>query len=212
MRKLALFSAWLLATVAVSSVTYQVLAAADSGVRDAPRTAVVVASGLEPPVAAVGASASDSSNTTSITPYTSDPVTPDGSSTTHGLLAGTSPAPRPDDNDGAGGSLVNPASTTTTTTMPPPGASTVPPAPATTSATVSEAWKTTTITSPGGSLTVSYRTGEVRYEVAVPAAGFELDIESTGPDVRVEFEGEDEGWEIRARWHDGAFSPEVKET
>jgi hypothetical protein len=208
MRKLALFSAWLLATVAVSSVTYQVLDAADSGVRDAPRTAVVVATGLEPPVAAVGASASDSSDTTSITPHTSDPVTLGGSSPTHELLAGTSPAPRPDDNDGAGGSLVTPASTTTT----PPGASTVPPAPATTSATVSEAWKTTTITSPGGSLTVSYRTGEVRYEVAVPAAGFELDIESTGPDVRVEFEGEDEGWEIRARWHDGAFSPEVKET
>jgi hypothetical protein len=72
-------------------------------------------------------------------------------------------------------------------------------------------WKTTTITSPGGNLTVSYRTGEVRYEAAIPAAGYELEIKSTGPDVRVEFLGEDTDWEIRARWNDGVFDPEVNE-
>lgn len=220
MKRLALFSTWLLATVAVSSVTYQVLDAADSGVRDAPRTAVVVATSLEPLVVAVGAPANDSSDTTSITPQTSDLITLDGSSTTHEPLTqendpsgssgttpatDTSPAPRTDDDDDG-------APTSSTTVATTPSATTGAAAPAATSTTLAVAWKTTTITSPGGSLTVSYRTGEVRYEVAVPAAGFELDIESTGPDVRVQFEGTEEGWEIRARWNDGTFSPEVKET
>ncbi|MGF1665252.1 MAG: hypothetical protein ACFCVC_03155 [Acidimicrobiia bacterium] len=221
MKRLALFSTWLLATVAVSWVTYQVLDAADAEVRNGPQTAVVVAASREPQVVVVGAAA-ETGETEPRGSQAADPATPDGSSPvtmiaqddqTDGVPAtagptGTSPAP-PSDGGGSGGGGATTTSTTVTTV---PSATTATTALATTSTTAAQAWTTTTITSPGGNLTVSYRPGEVRYEVAVPAAGYELEIDSTGPDVKVEFEDDEgDGWEIRARWKDGAFSPEVEE-
>jgi hypothetical protein len=58
---------------------------------------------------------------------------------------------------------------------------------------------------------VSYRPGEVRYEAAVPAAGYELEIDSiSSDDIKVEFEDDEGGgWDIRARWNDGEFETEV---
>ncbi len=217
MKRLVLFSTWLIATVAVSWVTHQVLDAADSEVRDAPQIAVVVATSVERPNVTAEAVDQSPEPTTSITPPTSSPSPFDESSTTVALFtqqsqldgqAGatgvTAAAPAPGLDDDA-------SPTTTTTQAATPTTTTGTSVPATTSTTAAEAWKTTTITSPGGNLTVSYRTGEVRYEVAVPAPGFELEIESTGPDVKVTFDGDDDDWEIRARWNNGSFSPEVKE-
>jgi hypothetical protein len=58
---------------------------------------------------------------------------------------------------------------------------------------------------------VSYRPGEVRYEAAVPSSGYSLDIDSKeSPDIKVTFVGNNDSWEIRARWHDGGFDPEIK--
>lgn len=60
---------------------------------------------------------------------------------------------------------------------------------------------------------MSYRPEEVTYEAAVPAAGYELEIEESGPgEVRVEFTSESgPDYEIRARWDDGQFETEISE-
>ena len=79
MKPLDLFSTWLVATVLVSGVTYQVLDAADAEVRDAPQTAVVVAPDRGPLVVAVSGSEEGVPTPASITSQATGAI--DGSST-----------------------------------------------------------------------------------------------------------------------------------
>lgn len=59
-------------------------------------------------------------------------------------------------------------------------------------------------------MVVSHRPGEVRLESATPNPGYAMEIDKRGPDeVRVEFEGQDDDFEVRVRWNDGALDVEV---
>ena len=69
----------------------------------------------------------------------------------------------------------------------------------------------TTIASAGGLVTVSYRSGEVRIESAVPHPGFVPEVKEEGPpEERVEFESADRKVEIRAEW-DGGLVTQIDE-
>ncbi len=213
-----LFMSWVGATALVSFVTFQALNAAQGQVNDRPLTPVVVAStfqvALEP--------------TSSSSPSTTDPTrrTALSAEATSSSPAGSALL---DPNSGGGsepqqtspvtspGAAAAPVTTTTTvdstsTTSSSTNSSTSTTTTVGQSTTTPAAWTTTTISSPGGSVTVSYRPGEVRYDAAVPTAGYALSIEETGPEVRVEFEHEDlPDYEIRARWNDGTFDSEINE-
>jgi hypothetical protein len=57
---------------------------------------------------------------------------------------------------------------------------------------------------------VSHRPYEVRLDSATPAPGFTMEIDKSGPDeVRVEFEGEDDSYEVRVRWENGVLTTET---
>ena len=100
------------------------------------------------------------------------------------------------------------AATSSTTTTNPSATTTGPPVSTTTTAA---AWQQTTINSIGGSVIVSYRSGEVRLESVVPQPGFLYEIDDSGPpEVRVKLEAEEVRVEIRARW-DGGLVTEVDE-
>lgn len=59
---------------------------------------------------------------------------------------------------------------------------------------------------------MSYRPGEVRYEAGTPAAGFQMEIDETSPEVRVEFASDElSDYEIRARWTSDGFDSEINE-
>lgn len=59
-------------------------------------------------------------------------------------------------------------------------------------------------------MVVGHRPYEVRLESATPAPGFTMEIDKQGPDeVRVEFENDDDSYEIRVRWEDGVLTTEV---
>lgn len=64
--------------------------------------------------------------------------------------------------------------------------------------------------SPGGVVLLNHRPGEVRLASATPSPGFAMEIDEQGPDeVRVEFENDDDSYEVRVRWQDGALRIEV---
>lgn len=57
---------------------------------------------------------------------------------------------------------------------------------------------------------ISHRPGEVRLESATPVPGFTMEIDKRGPDeVRVEFDGEEDDYDIRVRWDGEALDVEV---
>jgi hypothetical protein len=57
-----------------------------------------------------------------------------------------------------------------------------------------------------------YRPGEVSYQSATPAPGFQVDVEKAGPpQVKVEFESESRKVEIEASWSDGDLDVHVSE-
>ncbi len=213
-----LFMSWVGATTLVSFVTFQALSAAQGQVNDRPLTPVVVASTFQEALESPPSSSSPTADTTlrtalsaEATPSSSAGSTlPDRSSESDGTSQQTSPVTVP-------GAAAAPVTTTTTvnstaTTGDTAGSSTSTTTTVGQSTTSVAAWTTTTIDSPGGSVTVSYRPGEVRYDAAVPTAGYALSIEETGPEVRVEFEHDDlPDYEIRARWNDGAFDSEINE-
>jgi hypothetical protein len=68
-----------------------------------------------------------------------------------------------------------------------------------------------TIETPGGSVVVSYRPGEVVYNSAVPVAGFSVELKKEGPPVvEVEFESESARYEVTAQWANGRLSVETE--
>lgn len=105
--------------------------------------------------------------------------------------------------------------TTTTTTEPvaPTTTTTTSPAPPTT---------TTTTTAPqtsvtyhklvGGEVWISSAEPDVRLVNAIPAGGFTVEIEHSGPEeVRVEFESSDHKSSFRAEWEDGELDIKLDE-
>jgi hypothetical protein len=64
----------------------------------------------------------------------------------------------------------------------------------------------------GGTVSIRYRQGEVRLQGAVPAPGYEADIDHEGPDeVRVTFDGDEHETEFRARWRDGQLDVDIEQ-
>ncbi len=114
------------------------------------------------------------------------------------------------------------AQATTTTTTIPPTSTTSPAAapttsvgstPSTTSTTTTTAvvsWSVRTINSAGGTVVVRYRPGEVELQAATPSAGFDAEIEDSGPEkVEVEFEGEEADVKVVVRWDEGTLKVEI---
>jgi hypothetical protein len=69
-----------------------------------------------------------------------------------------------------------------------------------------------TISSAGGTVTVSYGNGQVHFQGASPAFGYSMEIEETGPDeVRVDFESEESEVSVRVEWDGDGLDIEVKD-
>jgi len=65
---------------------------------------------------------------------------------------------------------------------------------------------------PGGTVTIQYRPGEVLLVSAVPLPGYELRIDHEGPEeVKVKFGTEMVEWEFRARWKEGELEVTTRE-
>lgn len=162
MSKWSMIAAWVLVAALATTVTWQIVSAADAQVSDRPP--LQVAAPLPGPA--------DSTTTTGSTPPTSTSVTSTTPTTT--------------------GSIVTAPTET---------------APAGTEA----AWSSDTIATAGGTVVVSYRTGEVMLSSASPASGFAADIKKPGPpEVDVEFESESAKFRVRAEWSNGRLSVETE--
>ena len=69
-----------------------------------------------------------------------------------------------------------------------------------------------TISSAGGTVTVSYGNGQVHLQGATPAFGYSMEVEKTGPDeVRVDFESDSSDVSVRVKWEGGSLDIEVKD-
>lgn len=65
-------------------------------------------------------------------------------------------------------------------------------------------WQTRSVNTAGGTVNLRYRPGEVAYQSATPAPGFQVDVEKPGPpEVKVEFESESAKVAIEASWDGG---------
>lgn len=130
-------------------------------------------------------------------------------------------------NETAGAPLVVPTTSSTidTGSTSLPGASTTTTSVSTTTsqATTSTSAPGTTSTSPlpsgvetissaGGTVTVSYGDGQVHLQGASPAFGYSMEVEKTGPDeVRVDFESEGSEISVRVEWENGSLDIEIKD-
>lgn len=71
---------------------------------------------------------------------------------------------------------------------------------------------TTTFTLTGGSVTVRFSPDDVAVLSAVPAAGYETDIENEGAGTRVEFESDSDNHQSRLDvWWDGTARHRIRE-
>jgi hypothetical protein len=103
------------------------------------------------------------------------------------------------------------APSTTSATEPPETKTTTPPPPPPTTQPEDE-WTTKSYSMRGGTVSIRYRQGEVRLQGAVPAPGYEADIDHEGPDeVRVTFDGDEHETEFRARWRDGQLDVDIEQ-
>lgn len=210
-KKTWLVLTWVGATALVSFITLQGLSAAQGGVNDSPLTPVVVAAtpddaaGPSSTVIAVDVAGGASSTADSVDQSSDSGTVKSADEQANGtalVTATTSTTARAGQSNGTTASTSSPSSTTSTTVS----------QTTSTTATAPTTWVTTTISSPGGSVTVSYREGEVRYEAGTPGAGYDMEIDKTSPEVRVEFHGEDlPDYEIRARWTSSGFDSEINE-
>jgi cytoskeletal protein RodZ len=88
------------------------------------------------------------------------------------------------------------------TTQPGPGATTPPPA----------APSTTTYTSNGGRITVTFANGSLTLDSSTPSAGYQTDVHNDAPDdVEVRFDNGSRESRIRIRVQDGAIQKEITE-
>ena len=168
MRRFTLFFGWLVVVGLATTLTWQIVSAADDRVSERPIAPLNVAA----PV--ITDSSATSTTTTSLpTPTTSS-------------MAATS-------------------------TSPPPTASTVAPNTTSTSQpTTAAVWQTRSVSTAGGTLTLRYRPGEVTYQSATPAPGYQVEVEKPGPPgVKVEFESESQKVEVEASWEDSGLDVHI---
>jgi cytoskeletal protein RodZ len=96
---------------------------------------------------------------------------------------------------------------TTTGSAPTNSTTTTSTAPQTTAAA---AWQTRSVQTTGGTVNLRFRPGEVTYQSAAPAPGFQLEVDDPGPpEVRVEFESETQKVEVEASWEDEGLDVRV---
>ena len=164
MSKWGMTAAWLLVAALATTLTWQIVSAADARVSE--RAPLQVAAPLPGPEDTTTTSRSIPSTTTSVT-STTPAVT--GSSTTVTSPSGTAPT------------------------------------------ATEAAWSSDIIATAGGTVVVSYRTGEVVLSSASPASGFAAEIKKQGPpEVDVEFESESAKFRVRAEWSNGQLSVETE--
>jgi hypothetical protein len=73
-------------------------------------------------------------------------------------------------------------------------------------------WQTRSVQTTGGNVLLRYRPGEVAYQSATPAPGYQVEVEKPGPpEVKVEFESQSDKVEIEAGWEDGDLEVNVSE-
>lgn len=69
-----------------------------------------------------------------------------------------------------------------------------------------------TVSSAGGTVTVSFGNGQVHLQGASPAFGYSMEIEKTGPDeVRVDFESDGSDFSVRVKWEGDGLDIEIKD-
>lgn len=103
--------------------------------------------------------------------------------------------------------LAAPATSSTPTTTTPSVTSTSTETPTT---SIESPWSVTTRQTPGGTVVIRHRPEEVFLQAATPAPGFQVEVDSSGPDdVEVEFESEEVKVEFHAEWIDGRLEIEV---
>jgi len=164
---LTLAGVWLLALLLATTVTWQIVSAADDQVS-------------ERPIAPMNVAAPVLTGLQTTTTSTSTP------STTISAQGATSTTPSSDttaDSDN-------------------------PPAPT----TAEGAWQTRSVQTVGGTVLLRYRPEEVAYQSAIPAPGYQVEVEKQGPpQVKVEFESQSQKVEIEAAWDGGDLKVSVSE-
>jgi len=169
-RRLGLVGAWLTVLVLTTTVTWQIVRAADDQVNERPAPLNVAA----PVITDLTTSTQAGSTSTSV---------PDTTTTT--------------------------VSSSTTTTQPESPTTTA--SPSTTAP--GSSWQTRSVKTSGGTVVLKYRPGEVAYQAATPAAGFQVEVEKFGPpEVEVKLESESIEIEVHARWRDGDLDVDVSES
>lgn len=76
--------------------------------------------------------------------------------------------------------------------------------PSETTATAPDDWVSRSVETRGGTALLRYREGEVLYQSATPAPGYQVEVDEEGPpEVEIEFESEEDKVEIHAVWAEG---------
>jgi len=160
MNKWGMAAVWVVVAAAATTLTWQIVSAADDQVSDRPTAALNLAT--QP--------STTSSSGTLASSTTTDTIL--ATSSTTSTTQGTSP-----------------------TSQAPTSSSTAP--------TTSD-WNVRTVNTVGGTVVLSYRPDEVVLQSASPKPGFAAEIKKSGPpEVEVEFEGESEKFEVKAKWSGG---------
>lgn len=170
--------AWLVVVVLATTLTWQIVSAADDRVSDRPAPLNLAA-----PVI------------TSLETTTTSVVDPSG------ISSSTIPQGNPTNTTSAttstSGSQLGPTTSSSVAT------------PTSTAAS----WQTELVQTAGGAVTLRYRPGEVVYQSATPAPGFQVEVDHAGPpEVEVEFESESSKIEVHASWRDGALDVDISES
>ncbi len=208
MRRFALVVAWLGATVLVTTTAWAVVSAVENRVSDRPLT----------PLIATTVAANDQTTTTTTLPPVTDPSAEEAPSTTdHEPTTTTTTVPRTTittegsvGSTGNGGPRVTTTTTTTSTTVP----TTTTTEDTTTTTTSPDEWETKTVGSPGGTVTIRHRPGEVVLIATQAAPGFYVEVDDTGPpEVKVEFEdfADTVKVKVKIRYENGVLVEDITE-
>lgn len=188
MRKVGIFSAWLLVTMLVTGLTWQIVSAAENQVSDGPVTGISLGDASP----SIGSSVAIDENGSSSTSPSRTSIETSGSQPTSSIPPGTtSPSTTLSTLPGSSGTS---QSSSTTSTL---GSS---------SSTSAGVWKVASVPTIGGTLVVSYRNDEVKLNSVAAAPGFTAEVDKSGPpEVRVDFEGVTTTIEMRIASEDGVL-------
>ncbi len=178
---------WVVTTALVTLAAWWVVAAASGQVNDQPIAPVVSSADLTSTSIAGSTSSESATSTVDQQSSTTNDATNSFSSTTVPDVSSTSTG------TGSAPPTTVPSSSTTTTVVAGP-----------TSGVKS-------ISSSGGTVTVSYGAGQVKLVAASPAIGYTMEVKENGPDkVRVDFDSDDREISVRAEWKDGRLVTEIE--